>query len=105
MGPDTWGAQMYWIRRSWAEECLERLDRPFASIKTRQTYRTSETITRDSAGRGGLIAYPPLALEDLTGSLIVPEAGVANHQEAIAGWNRSDYDYDDDDATFSRKER
>jgi hypothetical protein len=85
---------MYWIQKSWAVECLRRLDRPFAAIETLQTYRTSETITRDAATRGGLIAYPPLALEDLTGSLILPEAGVANHPEALVGWNRADYDFD-----------
>src|SRR4029079_13595825 len=37
MGPDVWGTQMYWLRRSWAEECLRRLDRDFSSIETRQT--------------------------------------------------------------------
>jgi len=94
LGPDTWGTQMYWIRRSWAQECLHRLDRPFAAIETLQQHRNSETITRDAAPRGGLVAHPPLAIEDLTGSLIVPEAGTANHPEALARWDRAGFDGD-----------
>ena len=92
--PDTYGTQMYWIRRSFAEECLRRFDRPFADIETFVSPITSELITREMIGRGGLLAYPPLALEDLSGSLIVPEAGVANHPEALAVWDRDEYDFD-----------
>lgn len=102
MGADTWGAQMYWIRRSWAQECLRRLDRPFASIETLQAHKNSETITRDAGPRGGLVAVPPLAVEDLTGSLIVPEAGVANHPEALSRWSRATFDYDEDSLVVFR---
>lgn len=97
MGKDLWGAQMYWLRRSWAEECLRRLDRDFTSIETRQRYINSETITRDAMTHGGLVAHPPLALEDLTGSLLVPEAGNANHLEPLSKWDLATFDCDKND--------
>jgi len=97
MGQDVWGTQMYWLRRSWAEECLERLDRDFAAIETLQRYINSETVTRDAMTRGGLVAHPPLALEDLTGSLLVPEAGNANHLEPLSKWDLSTFDCDKND--------
>lgn len=92
MGWDTWGTQMYWIRRSYAEECVERFDRPIADIITDEI-RTAELITRSKRHVGALIAYPPLALEDLTGSIMVPEAGNSNHGQAVMGWNQEEYPF------------
>ena len=90
IGPDLWGTQMYLVRRAWAAECIERFGVPVDDIETDQI-RTSELITRESTRRGGLVAYPPLALEDLTGSILNPEAGVANHPEVVNRWDSSLY--------------
>lgn len=90
IGGDLWGTQMYFVRRAWAEECIERFSVTVADIETDQI-RTSELITRESRYRGGLVAYPPLALEDLTGSILNPEAGVANHPEVVNRWDSSLY--------------
>ena len=90
IGADLWGTQMYLVRRAWAAECSERFGVMVDDIETDQI-RTSELITRESRYRGGLVAYPPLAIEDLTGSILNPEAGVANHPEVINRWDSSLY--------------
>jgi GR25 family glycosyltransferase involved in LPS biosynthesis len=90
IGADLWGTQMYLVRRAWALECLERFGRPVDQIDTKQV-KTAELITRESRHRGGLAAFPPLALEDLTGSILNPEAGVANHPSGQARWDSSLY--------------
>lgn len=90
IGQDLWGTQMYLIRREWAIECLKRFDLPVDAIVTDQI-RTAELITRESRFRGGLVAYPPLAIEDLTGSILHPEAGVANHPGGMSRWDASLY--------------
>lgn len=90
IGPDLWGTQMYLVRRAWAAECVERFGVAVDDIETDQI-RTSELITRESRFRGGLVAYPPLAIEDLTGSILNPEAGAANHTEVVARWDSSLY--------------
>lgn len=90
MGPDTWGTQMYLLRRPWAEECLERFDRPLCTIET-DDIRTAELITRSTMTVGGLIAYPPLAIEELRGSVICPEAGNSNHAEVVQCWDDAAY--------------
>ena len=90
IGHDLWGTQMYLIRRPWAIECLERFDLPVDAIVTDQI-RTAELITRESRFRGGLVAYPPLAIEDQTGSILHPEAGVANHPGGMSRWDASLY--------------
>lgn len=90
IGPDTWGTQMYLVRRAWAGECLDRFDRPIVSIDTADI-RTAELITRSAMTRGGLIAYPPLAIEELSGSVICPEAGNSNHAEVVRCWDEAAY--------------
>ena len=63
MGIDnTWGTQMYLIRRDWAVRCLELFNRPFKNIEIDNPDEiTSELITRKS---NGLLIYPPLVIED-----------------------------------------
>ena len=90
IGADLWGTQMYLVRRAWAAECVERFGGVVDQIVTDQV-RTAELITRESRYRGGLVAYPPLAIEDLTGSILNPEAGNANHPEVLARWDSSLY--------------
>lgn len=90
VGADLWGTQMYLARRPWAQECVDRFDLPIDEIVTNQV-KTAELITRDARFRGGLVAYPPLAITDLSGSILNPEAGNANHPEAIKGWDSSLY--------------
>jgi GR25 family glycosyltransferase involved in LPS biosynthesis len=90
IGADLWGTQMYLVRRAWAIECLDRFGVPVDQIATDQV-KTSELITRDSRFRGGLVSYPPLALEDLTGSILNPAAGVANHPGGQSRWDSSLY--------------
>lgn len=90
IGADLWGTQMYLVRRAWAEECLARFGRAVDDIETDQI-KTSELITRESRYRGGLVAFPPLAIEDLTGSILNPAAGVANHPEVVNRWDSSLY--------------
>ena len=84
---------MYWITRDWARECLRRFVRPLTAIETDQI-RTAELITRESRG---LVAYPPLGIEELSGSTICPEAGDANHAEAleVGAWRTTHRDDDD----------
>jgi len=90
IGADLWGTQMYLIRREWAIECLERFDLPVDTIVTDQI-RTAELITRGSRFRGGLVAYPPLAIEDSSGSILRPEDGVSNHPSGMSRWDASLY--------------
>ena len=91
MGPDLWGAQMYLITKSWAESCLEQLDRPLPDIVTNDS-RTSELIIRRASHEGGLVAYPPLGIQELSGSTLVPEAGNSNHSSGQSWWNETTYD-------------
>lgn len=90
IGHDLWGTQMYLVRRAWAAKCVERFGVAVDDIDTDQI-RTSELITRESRYCGGLVAYPPLALEDLTGSILNPAAGNANHPEVVQRWDSSLY--------------
>jgi len=90
IGGDLWGTQMYLVRRSWAEMCLDRFARPVDQIVT-SDIKTAELITRESRYKGGLVAYPPLAIEDLTGSVLNPAAGVSNHPEGQSRWDSSRY--------------
>lgn len=90
IGGDLWGTQMYLVRRAWAIECLERFGRPVDQIATDQV-KTAELITRESRHRGGLVAYPPLGIEDLTTSILNPDAGVANHPTGQSRWDSSLY--------------
>lgn len=90
IGADLWGTQMYLVGRAWAVECIERFGLAIDDIETDQI-RTAELITRESRYRGGLVAFPPLAIEDLTGSILNPEAGVANHPEVVNRWDSSLY--------------
>lgn len=90
IGSDLWGTQMYLVRRAWAIECLDRLGVPVDQIATDQV-KTAELITREAQHRGGLVAYPPLAIEDLTGSILNPEAGVANHPQGMSRWDSTLY--------------
>jgi hypothetical protein len=91
MGPDLWGTQMYLITRSWADRCLTVLDRPLSEIATGDV-RTSELIVRGARDVGGLVARPPLGIEELSGSLLVPEAGNSNHAGGQLWWNMADFD-------------
>src|SRR5262249_38787522 len=91
MGPDLWGTQMYLITRRWAERCLEKLDRPLPEIAT-SDIRTSELIVRDARHEAGLVAYPPLGIEELSGSLLVPEAGNSNPADGLRWWDTTAYD-------------
>ena len=91
MGWDFWGTQGYLVRRRWAERCLEAFHRPLDAIAT-DDVRTSELITRSARDLGGLVAWPPLVIEDLTGSIIDPSAGAANHHDGQARWPSTDYD-------------
>lgn len=91
MGPDLWGTQMYLITKKWAEDCLKRLDRPLQEIVTNDI-RTSELIVRNARQEGGLVAYPPLGIEELSGSFLVPEAGNSNHKSGLQWWNTALYD-------------
>lgn len=90
MGWDLWGTQGYLIRRRWAEHCLEAFDQPLATISTKDV-RTAELITRSARDHGGLVAWPPLVIEDLTESIIDPE-GRSNHREGQARWSSTDYE-------------
>lgn len=87
IGQHAWGTQMYWLRRSWALACLRRFDRRISTIDTHDC-RTAELIIRTP---DALLAYPPLAIEDLSGSLICPDEGNRNHPEALARWDRANY--------------
>ncbi len=91
MGPDLWGTQMYLVTRRWAERCVELFDRPLPEIAT-SDIRTSELVVRSARSTGGLVAYPPLGIEELSGSLLVPEAGNANHGSGLRWWNEAEYD-------------
>jgi len=91
MGPDLWGAQMYLVTKRWAERCIERLDRPLPDIVTNDI-RTSELIIREASREGGLVAYPPLGIQELSGSTLVPEAGNSNHASGQSQWNQATYD-------------
>ncbi len=91
MGPDLWGTQMYLITRKWAAHSIEKFDHPLPEIAT-DDIRTSELIVRSASREGGLVAYPPLGIEELSGSLIVPEAGNANHGSGLHWWNVATYD-------------
>lgn len=91
MGPDLWGTQMYLVTKRWAERCIARLDRPLPDIVTNDV-RTSELIVRDARHEGGLVAYPPLGIQELSGSLLVPEAGNSNHASGQSQWNEATYD-------------
>lgn len=82
---------MYLITKTWARSCLERFDRPLPEIAT-QDIRTSELIVRSARKEGGLVAYPPLGIEELSGSLLVPEAGNSNHGSGLQWWNTATYD-------------
>ena len=79
---------MYLVRRTWAEQCLERFERPIATIATNEV-RTAELITRSAMTHDGLIAYPPLGVEDLSESLICPNRN--NHIEAVRCWGDAAY--------------
>lgn len=91
MGADLWGTQMYLVTRPWAERCVKLLDRPLPDIET-SDIRTSELIVRSARYEGGLVAYPPLGIEELSDSLIVPEAGNSNHGSGLSWWDEANYD-------------
>lgn len=89
IGPDLWGTQMYLIRRAWAAECIARFGVVREEIVTSQI-RTAELITREATR--GLAAYPPLAIEDLTGSIINPEqSGISGHPDVVNCWGSEWY--------------
>jgi hypothetical protein len=49
-------------------------------------------ITREATTRGGLAAYPPLAIEDLTGSIVNPEEnGISGHPDVVNCWHSGWY--------------
>lgn len=81
----VWGTQAYWVSRAWAEEAIRRLDRPTTELPLGVT---SEAITRWS---GGLIAYPPLALEEGFDTTIAGPERVADHRSAQSGWQTAEY--------------
>ena len=90
MNHDLWGTQMYLISTSYAKKIIELYDRPFHEIKLRKNDNncilTSELITRES---NGLVARPPLALEECTNSEIA--ISETNHHEALKLYNYDDY--------------
>lgn len=66
----TWGCQCYWISRDHALSVVDRnfLKKPEpVSDTTQRLYLTSELITKSS---NGLLAWPPLAVEEVVDSQI-----------------------------------
>lgn len=81
----VWGTQAYWISRSEAARALERLDRPLRDLPDGVT---AESITRWS---GGLVAYPPLVLEEAFDTTIGGGGRLEWHRQAQRGFDVSQY--------------
>jgi GR25 family glycosyltransferase involved in LPS biosynthesis len=81
----TWGAQMYWLRQDYAKWVLSTYDRPFKEVEN--PLKTSEVIIRQS---GGLIAYPPLVIEDGIDSDRAPE-DLEYHHHHFKYWGYEKY--------------
>lgn len=94
----AWGTQMFLVRREYAVATLARLDRAFYTLPdTIPTHEiTAELITRQSnsdvmaqQGRGGLLAYPVLAIEETVlpiGKRSAIRASTDSHAESFARW-------------------
>ncbi len=83
------GTQMYWISRFYALEVLSRYDRPRFGFSLWEGEKTSELITMQS---GGLLGYPPLAIEDCIDSDIRDENQINQyHNPSFVQWIYSRY--------------
>lgn len=81
----TWGAQIYLISLNYAMQVLSTYDKPF--IQVENPLRTSEVIIRESKG---LMAYPPLAIEDGIDSDREPP-DLPFHHKHFAYWGYKNY--------------
>ena len=81
----VWGTQAYWISRDEARRALARLDRPLSDLPDGVT---AESITRWSRG---LIAYPPLVLEEAHDTTIGGDGRLDHHRTAQRGFDLSEY--------------
>jgi hypothetical protein len=79
------GTQAYWISRRYATEVLHRLDSPLEDLPAGVT---SEAITQLS---GGLIAYPPLVLEETHDTTLGNDEHLADHRTAQRGFAVAEY--------------
>lgn len=84
---NTWGAQMYWIARSYAIQVLEIYDRPFKILDEEKLFRSSEAIIRSS---GGYMMYPPLVIEDGIDSERAPE-DLPFHHRHFSWWGYENF--------------
>ena len=81
----VWGTQAYWISRDEAARVVERLDRPLRDLPDGVT---ADSITQWS---GGLVAYPPLVLEETHDTTMGGEGRLEHHRRAQRGFDFSDY--------------
>jgi glycosyltransferase involved in cell wall biosynthesis len=85
-GATTWGSQMYWISRRYAQTVLERWDCPF---KHHPPEFMAEVIVKWSSG---LMCYPPLAIEDVIDSEVRPAEEITEfHLPLVRSWGYDNF--------------
>jgi GR25 family glycosyltransferase involved in LPS biosynthesis len=82
----TWGSQMYWISRRYAETVLERWDCPFKHLPPQFM---AEVIVKWSSG---LMCYPLLAIEDVIDSEVRPAEEITGfHLPLVRSWGYDNF--------------
>lgn len=89
--PTVFGAVGYWIRRDYAQTCLDRLDRPLRFIS--DPFVTSELITRLS---GGGFVSPPLVIEEAVYSTLRQGNDLQVHRRYFSHFGFDNYSAGDD---------
>lgn len=88
----TWGAQMYWISREYAEKVIDLYDRPFKQLDEEGKFRSAEVIVRASEG---YLMYPPLVIEDGIDSDRAPE-DLPYHHRHFKYWGYQNFSKGED---------
>ncbi|MCA9330003.1 glycosyltransferase family 25 protein [Candidatus Saccharibacteria bacterium] len=78
---NAWGMQAYVVSRKYAQEALQRYDRPFHLHNMSRI--TAEVITMSS---GGYMTYPPLVIESLEFSSNINPNNLSYHKSLFTRW-------------------
>lgn len=91
IGPMTYGCQAYWISKKYAQECVNKFDRPLRYISHPRI--TSEIITQHSLGFG---FFPLLVIEEAVYSNIQPEGQMESHRKYYKQFGIQNYSIAED---------